>query len=83
MEEVPRVAQLKRIQLVSVRTRVRSLTSLSGLRIQCCGKLWSSSQIWLGSHIAMVVVQASSCSSDSRVYGKFNTQLLNTDNRLQ
>ena len=36
---VPIVAQQKGIWLVSMRTQVRSLTSLSGLRIQCCHEL--------------------------------------------
>ena len=37
---VPVVAQWKWIRLVSVRMQVRSLTSLSGLRISCSCKLW-------------------------------------------
>ena len=34
---------------------VRSLASLSGLRIQCCHELWYRSQTWLGSGIAVAV----------------------------
>ena len=45
--------------------QVQSLASLGGLRIQCCRELWCRSQTWLSSGVAMVVVQAGSCSSDS------------------
>ena len=58
------VAQQKRTRLVSMRIQVRSLASLSGLRIWCCCELWYSSQIWLGSGVAVAVVQANSCSLD-------------------
>ena len=51
-------------QPVIVRTWVRSLASLSGLRIQCCRELWCRSQTRLQSCVAVVVVQAGSCSSD-------------------
>ena len=34
------------------------LALLSGLRIQCCRKLWCRSQTWLGSRIAVALVQA-------------------------
>ena len=34
------VAQQKKIRLASMRMRVRSLASLSGLRIQPCRELW-------------------------------------------
>ena len=44
---------------------VRSLASLSGLRIGHCHELWCSSKAWLGSSVAVAVVEASSCSSDS------------------
>ena len=37
---VPVVAQQKRIRLGSMRMLIRSLVSLSGLRIQCCRELW-------------------------------------------
>ena len=62
---VPVVTQQKRIRLVSTRMRIPSLTSLSGLRIwHCCG-LWCMLQTWLGSCVAVAVVWAGSCSSDS------------------
>ena len=41
------------------------LASLSGLRIWGCCKLWCRLQTQLGSHVAVAVVSASSCSSDS------------------
>ena len=47
----------------SMRTQVRSLASLSGLRIQGCCELWYKSQTWLGSHVAVAMVQAGSYSS--------------------
>ena len=47
-------------QLVSTRTRVRSLALLNGLRIQHCHELWCRSQTWLGSCVAVVVAVASS-----------------------
>ena len=59
---VPVVAQQKQIWLTSMRTQVRSLASLSGLRIQCCHELWCSSQMWLRSGMAVAV--ASGYSSD-------------------
>ena len=37
---VPVLAQWKRIWLVSMRIQVRTLASLSGLRIWHCGELW-------------------------------------------
>ena len=52
-------------QLVSVRMWVRSLASLSGLRIRHDRELWCRSQRWLRSCVAVAVVQVSSCSSDS------------------
>ena len=42
-----------------MRMQVRFLASLSGLRIQCGHKLQRSSQTWLRSSVAVVVVQAS------------------------
>ena len=53
---VPVVAQQKRIRLGTVRLRVRSLASLSGLRIPCCRELWCRSQTRLRSGVAMAVV---------------------------
>ena len=44
--------------------RIWSLASLSGLRIQRCHEPWCRLQTWLGSHIAVAVVQARSYSSD-------------------
>ena len=43
----------------------QSLASLYGLRIQRCHGLWQRLQMWLRPYIAVAVVQASSCSSDS------------------
>ena len=52
-------------QLASMRTRVWSLTLLSVLRIWHCREPWYRSQTWLGSHVAVAVLQTGSCSSDS------------------
>ena len=49
---VPTVAPRKRIQLVSMRMQVRSLTSMSGLRIWLCRELWCRLQMWLRPHVA-------------------------------
>ena len=38
------MAQGRRIRLASMRLRVRSLASLSGLMIWCCCELWCRSQ---------------------------------------
>ena len=46
--------QWKQIQLVSMKMRVRSLASLSGLRIQHCRELWCRSPPQLGSGIAVL-----------------------------
>ena len=54
--KVRTVAQQKRTQLVSTRTRVGSLASLSGLRIRCCRELSCKSQMWLGSRVAVAVM---------------------------
>ena len=59
---VPIMAQPKQILLVSMRTHVRSLALLGGLRFQHCCERWL--QTWLGSCISVAVVQASSYSSD-------------------
>ena len=53
---VPIVAQWKRIRLGTKRLRVRSLASLSGLRIWHCCELWCRSQRRLGSGITLTVV---------------------------
>ena len=54
------VVQWKWIRLVTMRLRVWSLASLSGLRIWRCRELWCRLQTWLGS-----CAVASSCSSAS------------------
>ena len=61
----PIVAQQKRIRLGILRLWVQSLASLSGLCIWHCHELWSRSQMWLRSCVAVAVEQAGSCSSDS------------------
>ena len=50
-----------------MRTGVRTLASLSGLRIRHCSELWCGSQTRLTSRIAVAVAVAvvGSCSSDS------------------
>ena len=48
-----------------MRTRVRLLASLSGLRIQRCCELWGRLQMWLGHGIEVAVAVVGSCSSDS------------------
>ena len=58
------MVQQKRIPLGTMRLEVRSLASLSGLRIWHCHELWCRSQTRLTSDVAVVVVYASSCSSD-------------------
>ena len=52
-----------RTQLVSMRIRVQSLASISGLRTWCCCKLLCKSQMQLGSCAAVAVAQAGSCGS--------------------
>ena len=54
-----------RTQLVAMRMQVQSLASLSGLRVWHCHKLQRRSQMLLRSSIAVAVVQAGSCSSNS------------------
>ena len=53
---VPVVAQWKRIRVGTMRLWVRSLASLSRLRIQWCCEMWCRLQTWLGSGIAVAVV---------------------------
>ena len=43
------------MRLVSTRTRIPSLASLSGLRIRHCPKLWRGLQMGLGSCVTMAV----------------------------
>ena len=54
-----------RTQLVSMRTQVRSLATLSGLMIWRRHELHCRWQTWLGSGIDVAVVQAGSSSSNS------------------
>ena len=61
---VPIAAQQKWTWLVSMRRRVRFPAPLSALRIQGCPEPRCRSQMQLGSHIDVAVVQASSCSFD-------------------
>ena len=53
---VPVVVQWKQIRLASVRMRVRSLASTSGLGIWHCRELGCRSQMLLGSGVAVAVV---------------------------
>ena len=53
---VPIMAQRKQIQLRTMRFRVQSLASLSGLKIWRCRELWCRSRTWLRSRIAVAVV---------------------------
>ena len=62
---VPVVVQRKRTPLVSMRMQVRSLVLLSGSGIWRCCERWCRLQTWLGSCIAVAVVEAGGCSSDS------------------
>ena len=48
-----------------MRLRVQSLALLIGLGIRCCRELWCRSQTWLGSRVAVTLVQAGGYSSDS------------------
>ena len=48
-----------------MRAQVWSLALLSGLRIRRCRELWCRSQTWLGFCVAVALVWAGSCSSDS------------------
>ena len=52
---VPVMVQRKRIQLGTIRLRVQSLASLTGLKIQHCHELWYRLQTWLGSGIAVAL----------------------------
>ena len=55
---VPIVAQQKETQLLSITMLVLSLALFSGVRIWRCCKLRCRWQMWLGSGIAVAVVQA-------------------------
>ena len=52
---VPVVVQWKRIRLGTMKLWVRSLVSLSGLRIQRYRELWCRSQTRLGSGVAVAL----------------------------
>ena len=58
------VAQQKQIWLASMKTQVRSLASLSGLRSRRCHELWCRSQMRLRSGIVVAVMWAGGYSSD-------------------
>ena len=53
---VPVMVQWKQIRLGTMRVWVRSLASLSGLKIQRCCELWCRLQTQLGSGVAVAVV---------------------------
>ena len=61
---VPIVAQQKQIQLGTIRSRVRSLALLGGLRIWHCRELWYRLQLQLRFRVAVAVEKASSYSSN-------------------
>ena len=54
----PVMAQHVKPNIVSMRMQVQSLASLSGLRIQCCRKLWHRSHVRLRSSVAVAVAVA-------------------------
>ena len=58
------MVQCKQIRLGTMRLWVRSLASLSGLRIRCCRELWCRLKMLLGSRVAVAVAVAGSNSSD-------------------
>ena len=62
---IPVMAQRKWIQLGTMRLWFWSLALLNGLRIWHCSELWCRLQTWLRSDVAVAVVVAGSCSSDS------------------
>ena len=53
-----------RTQCVSMKRRVRSLASLSELRIRHCHELWCRSQMWLRPGVAVAAAQVGSYISD-------------------
>ena len=59
------MVQQKQIQLISTRMWVQSLALLSGSGIWHCHELWCRLQTQLRTHIAVAMVWAGSCSSDS------------------
>ena len=56
MSRIPVVAQWLTIRLGTMRLRVRSLASLSGLTIRRCRELWCRLQTRLGSRVAVALV---------------------------
>ena len=58
------MAQQVANRLRTMRMRVPSLARLSGLRIHCFCELWCRSQMWLGSDVAVAVVEANGYSSN-------------------
>ena len=54
----PHRGSVVRKPLLSMRTWVQSLASLSGLSIHRCHELWCRSRMQLGSYIAMAMMQA-------------------------
>ena len=58
------MAQQQQIRRGTMSLQVRSLASLSGLRIWCGCELWCRSQMQLGSDIAVAVMSARGNSSD-------------------
>ena len=62
---VPIVAQQKLTQLVSMRTQVRSLASISGSGIRHCGELWCRSQTGTDPTLLWLWWRPGSYSSDS------------------
>ena len=63
-KEFPLWLSSQQTQLASMRRKVQSLASISGLRIQHCHELWCRSQTQLGSCVAVALAQASGYSSD-------------------
>ena len=53
---VPVLAQWKQIQLGTMRLQVRSLASLSELKLHCYSELWCRLKMRLGSGVAVAVV---------------------------
>ena len=51
------MVQRKRIQPGTMRLRVRSLASLSGLRIRWSCELWCRLKMWLGSGVAVAPIR--------------------------
>ena len=62
--EFPSWLSGQQTQLASMRTRVQSLASLSGLRIRDCHELWCRLQTCLRSCIAVTLMQAGGNSSN-------------------